>query len=156
MSSNRSFQLPDLLNIVKALELRTNRHCRLVTDASEKWFTGTLKEQGELSESELSYLRPIKAGLLCSLCFPTCDAPQLRILTDLTTLLLYSGFRDYSFNDCQPNRRLSWNFQSSLGRSGSKKALKMHEDGLEMLNRHTLLKQLRLFPPCVADFTRLT
>ncbi|KAF9559391.1 terpenoid synthase [Agrocybe pediades] len=154
MSSNRSFQLPDLLSIVKPLELRTNRHCRAVTDASEKWFTGTLKEQGELTETELSYLRPMKAGLLCSLCFPTCDAPQLRILTDLTTLLLYSGFRDYSFNDCRTDRRFSWNFQSSLGKSSSTKIFKVHTDGFEMLNGHALLKHI--VKQCTTNVTAKT
>ncbi|PPR04877.1 hypothetical protein CVT26_012718 [Gymnopilus dilepis] len=112
MSSNQSFQLPDLLGIMSGLELRTNRHCRFATDASEKWFVEaskasqpqTLPDVGALpsmttmrlpllSDAELKYLRSTKLGLLCALCFPMCDAPQLRAMTDLVTLLFYSSIR---------------------------------------------------------------
>jgi len=86
-SQNHSFQIPDLLAIISSLELRTNRHCKFATDASEKW----IREANILSETDLSMLRSTKIGLLVSLCFPTCDAPQLRVLANCATLLQYSG-----------------------------------------------------------------
>jgi len=47
-----------------------------------------------LTANELSYLRSTKIGLLAALCFPTCDAPQLRILTDFITAAIFSGIRE--------------------------------------------------------------
>jgi hypothetical protein len=91
MPSCHSFQLPDLLAIIGSLELRTNPHCRFVTDASEKWLSG---EPDMLTANELSYLHLTKIGLLASLCFPACDAPQLRILTDFLTAVIFSGMRE--------------------------------------------------------------
>jgi len=81
-----SFQLPDLLAIIGSLELRTNPHCRFVTDSSEIWLS---EEPDMLTANELSYLRSTKIGLLAALCFPACDAPQLRILTDFMTAVIF-------------------------------------------------------------------
>ncbi|KIM43971.1 hypothetical protein M413DRAFT_443041 [Hebeloma cylindrosporum] len=86
-----SFQLPDLLAIVGSLELRTNPHCRFVTDGYENWIS---KEPDMLTVNELIYLRSTKLGLLAALCFPTCDVPQLRILTDFIVTMFYSGMRE--------------------------------------------------------------
>lgn len=83
MSASKSFQLPDLLTIIEPLELRTNRHCKSTTDASAAWAAAELN----LTETAHGYLGTAKIGLLAGLCFPKCDAPQLRILTDFMTLV---------------------------------------------------------------------
>jgi len=44
-SSTSSYQLPDLLSLARKIELRTNRHCRNVTLASERWFLEELQEK---------------------------------------------------------------------------------------------------------------
>ncbi|THU95243.1 hypothetical protein K435DRAFT_139767 [Dendrothele bispora CBS 962.96] len=43
-TASASYQLPDLLSLVRKIELRTNRHCRPVTLASEKWYSEELWE----------------------------------------------------------------------------------------------------------------
>ncbi|KAF8962913.1 isoprenoid synthase domain-containing protein [Flammula alnicola] len=132
MSLSHSFQLPDLLAIIGPLELRTNSHCRFATDVSEEWIS---KELNILSECELSYLRSTKTGLLSALCFPTCDAPQLRVLTNFMTLLLYSSIRACTPNDSQ---RLLW--EPKLEQSESiEKIMGKSQSGVDMLRSHALL-----------------
>ena len=90
-----SFQLPDLLNLSRSFELRTNRYCRLVTLASENWLLGlkTADHHHLLTESEQSTLHSTKLGLLAALCFPTCDATPLRLLTDFLSFLILADGR---------------------------------------------------------------
>ena len=120
-----SFQLPDVLGIIKSLELRANRFCRFATDTSEKWF---FEETNCLSPAELSYLRSTKLGLLAALCFPACDAPQLRLLTDFLTMLFYSNFRAFSTAPCS-------------GIVSTDESLTPQESGLDILENHVLFKQ---------------
>ncbi|KAJ7606736.1 isoprenoid synthase domain-containing protein [Mycena polygramma] len=90
MSSSSSVQLPDLLGLSRNFELRTNRHCRTVTSASEDWF---MTQQNILSDAEKAALTSLKIGLLASVCFPTCDSPQLRIAADFLTALVVCNCR---------------------------------------------------------------
>ncbi|KAF8196959.1 hypothetical protein BJ912DRAFT_1056047 [Pholiota molesta] len=129
MSTSQSFQLPDLLNIIGSLELRTNPHCRSSTDASEKWIC---KELHALSESELTSLRAAKIGLLAGLCFPTCDAPQLRLLIDFMTLLFYSSIPGTN------GRRSLWAPRAGKADADADES----ESGIDILGSHDLLKQL--------------
>ncbi|KAF9222155.1 terpenoid synthase [Gyrodon lividus] len=78
-----SAQLPDLLSSCSAFELRTNRHCRTVSQASERW----LAESGVALRSMA--WRAAKPGLLAAVCYPSTDATQLRLIADFLSLLLY-------------------------------------------------------------------
>ncbi|KAF9236127.1 isoprenoid synthase domain-containing protein [Melanogaster broomeanus] len=80
-----SVQLPDLLSICSTFELRTNRHCRAVSQASERWLVAS-----GVALRSLEW-RAAKPGLLAAACYPNTDAPQLRLITDLLSLLLYSN-----------------------------------------------------------------
>ncbi|KAJ7689042.1 isoprenoid synthase domain-containing protein [Mycena rosella] len=89
MPSIPSIQLPDLLSLGRAFDLRTNRHCHAVTYASEQWFA---TQRQALSDTERAALRSLKIGLWASTCFPTSDPPQLRLATDfLTSLVTCNG-----------------------------------------------------------------
>ncbi|KAJ7595493.1 isoprenoid synthase domain-containing protein [Mycena floridula] len=79
-----SYQIPDLLaDGIGRIPLRTNRHCLAVSRASETW----ILEQQALDSDRLS---AAKIPLLAALCFPTCDLPQLRLVADFWTLLMFS------------------------------------------------------------------
>ena len=81
-----SYQIPNLPKLVgDKFRLRTNRHCRNVTEASQKW----VEEQGFLDEDELKALPKARLGLLASLCFTTCDSNQLKVATDFFTVLMH-------------------------------------------------------------------
>lgn len=93
-----SIQLPDLPTLTHAFELRVNKACRSVSLASEARFLkpGPASEPDNnfiLSKTERTILPSLKIGLLSSLCFPTCDPPQLRFLTDFMTLLTFTHER---------------------------------------------------------------
>ncbi|KAJ6477648.1 isoprenoid synthase domain-containing protein [Mycena sanguinolenta] len=90
MAGSTSVQLPDLLSLGRALELRTNRHCHAVTAASENWF---LTQQNILTNEEKAGLRSMKIGLWASVCFSTCDPPQLRLTMDFLTALVVCNCR---------------------------------------------------------------
>ena len=141
MPLSQSFQLPDLIGIISCLELRTNRFCRFATDTSEKWF---FEETNCISPAELSYLRSTKLGLLAALCFPTCDAPQLRLLTDFLTMLFYSNIRIFSFTSTSaeamwPTEQTVCNDENTTHR----------ERGLEILGNHVLFKQFSRKSPSI-------
>ena len=132
-----SFQLPDLLGIISCLELRTNRFCRFATDTSERWF---FEEIDCFSPTELSYLRSTKFGLLAALCFPTCDAPQLRLLTDLLTMLFYSNIRAFSsIENSDASIQAMW--PASEQKVWDDETTTYREHGLDILENHVLLKQ---------------
>ncbi|KAF8836489.1 terpenoid synthase [Paxillus ammoniavirescens] len=78
-----SAQLPDLLSFCSAFELRTNRHCRAVSQASERW----LVESGVVLQSMA--WRVAKPGLLAAACYPSTDPTQLRLIADVLSLLLH-------------------------------------------------------------------
>jgi hypothetical protein len=142
MTHCHSFQLPDLLAVVGSLELRTNPHCRFVTDGYENWISG---EPNMLTANELTYLRPAKLGLLAALCFPTCDVPQLRILTDFIVTMFYSGMRE-----CAPDYSsdLSNLKEEPLGQTYTVEVSKLEgrQSAIDILKAHELFKQLRTFP----------
>ena len=85
---NTSYQLPDFLALVRDFKLQVNKWCKEVTTASEKGFL----ENPELDDAR-STLHGTKSGLLASLCCPTCDIPQLRLVTDFLTLLAIANSR---------------------------------------------------------------
>ncbi|KAJ7485042.1 isoprenoid synthase domain-containing protein [Mycena galericulata] len=103
MPGTQSVQLPDLLSLSRAFELRTNRHCHAVTTASEKCLTS--EQHHVLTEAERAALRPMKIGLWASVCFPTCDPPQLRLATDFLTALVVCNARLAS---ARPLRACGW------------------------------------------------
>lgn len=83
---SNSYQVPDLAKLCSDhFELRANEHCRLVGEASCRW----ADEHAFLDKEERTVLPDVQVSLLASLCFPTCDIPQLRVATDLLTLLFY-------------------------------------------------------------------
>ncbi|KAJ7841838.1 isoprenoid synthase domain-containing protein [Mycena leptocephala] len=111
-----SVQLPDLLGLSRAFDLRTNRHCHAVSSASEKWF---MAQQNILNDEEKAALRSMKIGLWASVCFPTCDPPQLRVATDFLTALVACTSR---LAQAQSLRDCGWYEEQS-------------SDNLERLNR---------------------
>jgi hypothetical protein len=138
---SHSFQLPDLLGIINCLELRTNRFCPFATGTSEKWF---FEETNCLSPAELSYLRSTKLGLLAALCFPTCDAPQLRLLTDFLTMLFYSKIRALSFTQAaQAGHSIQTGsmWQTITTECNNDESAIRRESGLDILENHVLFKQ---------------
>ncbi|KAG1729305.1 isoprenoid synthase domain-containing protein [Suillus paluster] len=76
-----SVQLPDILSSCTSFELRANRHCRSVSQASEAW----LRDVGLRLE-----WRGLKVGLWAALCYPGADLSQLRLTADFLSLLVYS------------------------------------------------------------------
>ena len=149
MPLSHSFQIPDLLGTISPLELRTNRFCRFATDTSEKWF---FEQTNCLSPTELSYLRSTKFGLLAALCFPTCDAPQLRLLTDFLTILFYShirafsstGHSDASVHITQPIT------EQQIRNDESPTSFTKAKSGLGMLENQALFKQFSISQVFVA------
>ena len=136
---SHSFQLPDLLGILSCLELRTNRFCLFATDTSEKWF---FEEINCISPVELSYLRSTKLGLLAALCFPTCDSPQLRLLTDFLTMLFYSNIRALSFTQAGHSSnsiQAMWNTTTEC--NDDEESATRRENCLDVLENHVLFKQ---------------
>ena len=81
-----SYQIPSLPKLVGThFQLRTNRHCRSVTELSAAW----AKEQGFQDAEELEAFPGTRMGLLAALCFTRCDPTQLKVVTDFFTLLLH-------------------------------------------------------------------
>jgi hypothetical protein len=137
---SHSFQLPDLLGIISCLELRTNRFCLFATDTSEKWFFEEINHC--ISPTELSYLRSTKLGLLAALCFPTSDAPQLRLLTDFLTMLFYSNIRALSLTQAghSSNSIQATMWQNTTTERNNEITIQ-RENGLVILENHVLFKQ---------------
>lgn len=128
-----SFQLPDLLTLTGSFELHVNPWCHPVTVASEKWMLEILEPE------EFATLPLMKMGLLASLCFPSCDAPQLRLLTDFLTLLLYSNFR-VLYRNCDAQGSEVW--PTSEGEE-------LSAEDSEALSWSTLLASHPLLKQCV-------
>ncbi|ESK89940.1 hypothetical protein Moror_788 [Moniliophthora roreri MCA 2997] len=95
--SNSSYQLPDLLSLTRPFDLRTNKSCRTIGIESEQWLTDLSSEleydDTTLKPAEVQLIPKLKIGLLASLCFPTCDAPQLRLASDFWALIIVSNER---------------------------------------------------------------
>ena len=126
----QSYHLPDLLGIISTIPLRTNSHCKPASQSSEK----RVLDLGVLSTREAELIHPTKVGLLMALCFPTCDRPQLTLLSEAGMWLLVSGIRSTE----QSNHTDLW---PGLDDEGARGQL----DALELLKRHGLLQQLRMF-----------
>ena len=133
--SSMSIQLPDLPTLTRAFELRANKACRSVTLSSEARF---LKPESDisLSNSERAIVPTAKIGLLSGLCFPTCDPPQLRFLTDFMTVLMFAHQR----------LTLARNLPESGWRPSRTGAVECNlpqentRSGIEILNEHELFK----------------
>ncbi|KAG2118380.1 isoprenoid synthase domain-containing protein [Suillus clintonianus] len=82
-----SVQLPDLLSSCTPFELRANRHCRSVSQASEAW----LRDAGLNLGVEW---KGIKVGLWAALCYPGADLTQLRLAVDFLSLLVFEQERE--------------------------------------------------------------
>ncbi|KAF9467542.1 isoprenoid synthase domain-containing protein [Collybia nuda] len=125
-----SYQLPDLLSLSRPFELRTNQSCRTVTQASEAWLFALKGSEldNTLTRAELASLSSMKAGLLAALCFPGCDPPQLRFLTDFLTFLILS---DQRVRHAKQLPDSGW----SEGDVGDK-------NGFDLLNNHALFQYI--------------
>jgi hypothetical protein len=121
-----SYQLPDLLNLSRRFELRTNPSCHMVTLASEAWLVGLEKTDLDfvLTESEQSSLHSTKTGLLAALCFPSCDGTPLRLLTDFLNFHILADERMRLVSD---KNQLGW-------------LLANRKNGLDRLNDHELFR----------------
>jgi hypothetical protein len=139
--SSTSIQLPDLPTLTRAFELRANKACRSVTLTSEARFLKPKPISGSesditLSNSERAIVPTAKIGLLCGLCFPTCDPPQLRFLTDFMTVLTFAHQRLV----------LARNFAESGWRPTRTGAVECNvpqesiNSGIEILNEYELFK----------------
>lgn len=129
-NSTQSYHLPDLLGIISTIPLRTNPHCKPASQSSEK----RVLDLGVLSTREAELVHPTKVGLLVALCFPTCDRPQLTLLSEAGMWLLVSGIRSTEQSDKADSR-------PDLDDEADKEQL----DALELLKKHELLQQLRMF-----------
>ncbi|KAI6102762.1 isoprenoid synthase domain-containing protein [Pisolithus croceorrhizus] len=76
-------QLPDLLVVCAPFQLRTNRHCKVISQASERWL-----HDCRVMLPSMKW-RSAKVGLLVAACYPTADAPQLGLIADVLGLLVY-------------------------------------------------------------------
>ncbi|KAF9488045.1 hypothetical protein BDN71DRAFT_1457805 [Pleurotus eryngii] len=81
MNRGASYQVPDLTSLVRDFELHTNPHCHAISLTSGP---GKFINDGR----DEACRRGMKAGLLASLCFPTCDAPQLKLLADIMSAFI--------------------------------------------------------------------
>lgn len=87
-TSTASYQLPDLVGLCgDSFELRSNPRCRDATAASLDW----AEKHGLYKEEKKSTVEKQQLGLLASLCFPTCDFPQLKLVTDSMLFTVLSG-----------------------------------------------------------------
>lgn len=97
-NSSASYQLPELASILRhrGYAVRANRNCKQVSDASLSWAQESqLKSDSPLRVLDLEKIKRAKLGLLSSAAFSSCDAFQLRVATDMWTLL-------YSFSELRP------------------------------------------------------
>lgn len=76
-------QLPNLLAICGSFELQVNRHCKLVSQASEQWLADSGIALPSMKWSA------VKVGLLAAACYPDADPPQLRLMTDVISLVFH-------------------------------------------------------------------
>ena len=133
LTSNLSFQLPDLLALTSSFPFRVNRNCKFATDGSEGWLLSQSTGNNDgpvLSQNEREVLRSVKYGLLASLCSPTSDGPQLRVLTDFLSLVFISHRRILEGKESH-----GWRPWTSIVHIDSA------QDALELLGSNVLLKQ---------------
>ena len=144
--SSVSIQLPDLPTLTRAFELRANKACRSVSLASEACFLNPNPASEPdnnfiLSRTERALLPSVKIGLLSSLCFPTCDPPQLRFLTDFMTLLTFTHERLIRARNLAES---GW-CPRVAGDAAESDELRPQEtvvkSGIEILNEHELFKR---------------
>jgi len=135
MSTPQSYHLPDLLSIVSTLPLRTNSHCRSASKSTER----RILASGALSthEEKLLVEGSMKLGLLMALCFPTCDRPQLELLCEAGIWVAIGGMRNVegSVEGLPPGMWYELEDGIALG----------EVDVVDLLKKHKLLRQLRMF-----------
>ncbi|PFH45987.1 hypothetical protein AMATHDRAFT_8405 [Amanita thiersii Skay4041] len=129
-SSSASIQLPDLSSPIRPFQLRTNSACRTTTLASHSHFL-TPNTNTPLTPTELTLLPTSKFALLASLCFPTCDPPQLLLLTNFLTLLTFAHLR---FLNATTPEQCGWSTSSSSSESST--------SGIDILAEHELFKNI--------------
>ncbi|KAG9225377.1 hypothetical protein PLEOSDRAFT_1069096 [Pleurotus ostreatus PC15] len=123
MNRGASYQLPDLTSLVRDFELHTNPHCHAISLTSGP---GKL-----INERDKACWRGMKAGLLASLCFPTCDAPQLKDLADIMSAFICIQVRLVGACDMG---ECGWTPSEGEGQVGS--------GGWELLAQNALLARL--------------
>ena len=158
--SSVSIQLPDLPTLTRAFELRANKACRSVSLASEARFLrpNPASEPDNnfiLSKTERTILPSVKIGLLSSLCFPTCDPPQLRFLTDFMTLLTFTHERLIRARNFAES---GW--VGDAAGSDESDELRPKEivvsSGIEILNEHELFKRYAMMVYLFFSFDNMT
>lgn len=120
MNRGASYQLPDLPSLVRDFELHTNPHCHAISLSGPGKSTDDGRDEARL--------RGMKAGLLASLCFPTCDAPQLKLLADLMSAFICIQVR---LVDACDMRQCGWSSSEGEVQAGS--------GGWELLAQNALL-----------------
>ncbi|KAK2467452.1 hypothetical protein APHAL10511_000307 [Amanita phalloides] len=148
-SASLSIQLPDLPSLTRCFELRANKSCRSVALASESRFLDLSSDNPiSLSNAERALLSSAKIGLLSGLCFPTCDPPQLRFLTDFMTLLTFAHER---LSHARNPTESGWEGLRSQTTDSSSTDSKLAEgvkpkstarSGVDVLEKHELFKYL--------------
>ncbi|KAF4565373.1 hypothetical protein EYR40_002624 [Pleurotus pulmonarius] len=139
MNRGASYQLPDLPSLVRDFELHTNPHCHAISVSGPGKLVGDGRDE--------ACRRGMKAALLASLCFPTCDAPQLRLLADLLSALI-----------CIQVRLIGAPDMAQCGWTSSELEAEAASGSWELLAQNTLLRQLipqvqRLASRATADWS---
>ncbi|KAG0696610.1 isoprenoid synthase domain-containing protein [Suillus ampliporus] len=136
-----SVQLPDLISSCTAFELRANRHCRSVSQASETW----LRDVGLRLE-----WRGIKVGLWAALCYPGADLTQLRLTADFLSLLVFSQEHD----DCGDENKVFDLISDRLSRVAYKspawymrfhRSMRAYHDARQRLLDYTCIPDLETY-----------
>ncbi|KAG5336697.1 hypothetical protein C0989_012075 [Termitomyces sp. Mn162] len=125
-----SYQLPDLLSLCQAFELRTNPFCRPATLASESWLLSlkTAELNDLLTPTECDCLHSAKFGLLAALCIPGCGQPQLTFFTNFIGVL---SIADGRIKAAQAKNNSGW--LSDVEET---------DDGVMILEKHELFRYL--------------
>ena len=80
------FHIPDLIALCgNTFELQANGLCRQVGDALLTWPCSV----EFLTETDIELLPGLQMPLLASLCYPSCDFPQLLLISKYLILLLH-------------------------------------------------------------------
>ncbi|KAH7886548.1 isoprenoid synthase domain-containing protein, partial [Phlebopus sp. FC_14] len=95
-----SVQLPDLLSSISPFELRTNKHCRTVSRATERWLVergldvpGRADSDAEEGDDAWTWDKDVKLGLLAAACYPCADVTPLRFVADFLGVLFFDASR---------------------------------------------------------------
>ena len=79
-----SVHLPNFVDLLgDSFELHANVHCRAATTASLQWARTSGLVSSNQTDAGNTEMAQAQYGLLASLCFPSCDYPQLVTAIDL-------------------------------------------------------------------------